>query len=105
MAGAAWIARLSCWLLPFLSAGLAASGLYPSMEERPDELTEVVGGAVVGVVGAGHHRQLTQRGELGGGRCPRHGHDRLAAAPAHEHRHPDQRELVLDRVAEGMDQG
>src|SRR5215208_6733467 len=34
-----------------LSVGLAAVGLRPSIEEHPDELTEVVGGAVVGVVG------------------------------------------------------
>ena len=46
-------------------AGLAALGLHPSIEERPDEPAEVVGGAVVGVVGTRHHRQLTQRREPG----------------------------------------
>jgi hypothetical protein len=52
-----------------------------------------------------NNRQLTQREEPGGRRCLRRGHDRLPAAPGDQHRHPDQWQLVLDRVAEGMDQG
>jgi hypothetical protein len=35
--------------------------LHPLPQEVPDERTEVVGGAVVGVVGTRHHRQLAQR--------------------------------------------
>ena len=74
------------------------------MKERQDQFGEVVGAAVVGVVGARDHRQLTQREQPGSGLCPGHGHDRLGAAPRDQRRRPDQGQLVLDRVAQGMGQ-
>jgi hypothetical protein len=77
---------------------------HPSMKERQDQFGEVVGAAVVGVVGARDHRQLTQREQPGSGLCPGHGHDRLGAAPRDQRRRPDQGQLVLDRVAQGMGQ-
>ena len=61
--------------------------------------------AVVGVVGTRHRRQLTEGEEPGCGLGPRHGHDRLSAGPGDQHRHPDQQQLALDRVAQGLGQG
>jgi hypothetical protein len=63
------------------------------MKERQDQFGEVVGAAVVGVVGARNHRQLTQREQPGSGLCPGHGHDRRGAAPRDQRRRPDQGSL------------
>jgi hypothetical protein len=74
------------------------------MKERQDQFGEVIGAAVFGIVGARDHCQLTQREQPGGGLYPGHGHDRLGAAPRGQRRRPDQGQLVLDRVAQGMGQ-
>jgi hypothetical protein len=75
------------------------------MKERQDELGEVVGGTVVGIVGARDDPQLTVGKEPGGRLGPGHGHDRLAAAPGDQHRHLDHWQFALDGVAQGMGQG
>ena len=73
------------------------------MKERQEQLGEVVGGGVVGIVGARYHGQLPE-GEQRVAAGPGHGHDGLPAAPGDQHRHADQGELVLDRVVRGMGQ-
>jgi hypothetical protein len=84
---------------------LTALGEHPSTKECQNELGEVIGRAVVGVVGARYHYQLTSGEKPEGGLGPGHRHDGLDAAPSDRQWHLDLRQLALDRITKSMCQG
>ena len=77
-------------------------GHDPLPKERQDEFGQVVGGAIVGVVGPGTPASSPSGDEPGGDLGPGHRHDRLPAAPRDQYRHRHEGSFAFDRVPQGM---
>jgi hypothetical protein len=83
---------------------IGRGGGDPAARERQDEAGQLVGDAVVGVVGTAP--PPARRSATAGWRSsPGHRHNRFPAASGDHSRHLDPGQLVFDRVPQGVGQG